>query len=437
MRGNYDVIVIGGGFAGVTAAREVRRAGLECVILEARDRVGGRTWYSDVAGHKTELGGTWIHWIQPHVWAEISRYGLTVTESPGLAAPGHCVWFTAGQRKTGPVEELLEQIAKGAARFCYDVERVLPRPYEPLFADGVFEIDHLSVQDRLDSLGLPTEQKDLLSGFWSAACQAPCSEAGLVTMLRWWALGQRDFTLMLDAMARYKLSNGTKGLLDAMIEEARAEVRLSTPVDLVEHDADHVRITTANGESLSARAAIIATPLNVLGAITFAPALSAGKQAATQEGQASHGLKVVALVRGVPPDFLGLAPDSYPLTYLGSEREESDGVLMVGFGPNAQAFDVTDRRAVQEVIREFLPDAEVVAANGHDWTNDPLAGGTWSVYRPAQLTRYLRELQRPEGRLFVAGSDVASGWNGFIDGAIESGLRAGRQAVRLVDSCNY
>jgi pseudooxynicotine dehydrogenase len=86
------------------------------------------------------------------------------------------------------------------------------------------------------------------------------------------------------------------------------------------------------------------------------------------------------------------------------------------------------------VIRQFLPEAEVVAAKGHDWTADPFAGGTWSVYRPGQLTRYLRELQRPEGRLFLAGSDVASGWNGFIDGAIETGLRVGREVVQLVRS---
>ena len=107
---------------------------------------------------------------------------------------------------------------------------------------------------------------------------------------------------------------------------------------------------------------------------------------------------------------------------------------MVGFGPDAQAFNVNDRQAVQQVIRQFLPEAEVIAVQGHDWTADPFAAGTWSIFRPQQLTRYLRELQRSEGRLFFAGSDVASGWNGFIDGAIETGLRAGREVVQLLRS---
>ncbi len=434
MRADYDVIIIGGGFAGVTAAREVRKAGLQCVILDARDRLGGRTWYSELAGHTVELGGTWIHWIQPHVWAEVTRYGLAVVESPGLAAPGHCVWLTGGQRKTGSPEELFGLLVEGVARFCGEFEQILPRPYEPLFDEGVAELDHFSVQDRLNSLRLSDEQRDVLSGFWATSCHAPCAEGGLVTMLRWWALGQRHFALLMDAVARYKLRDGTKSLLEAMVADGQPEVRLSTPVSQLEQDAEQVRITTPGGDSLSAQAAVIAVPLNVLAAITFAPPLSAGKQAAARERQASRGLKVLALVRGVPNDFFGMAPDSHPLTFLGSEREEPEGVVMVGFGPDAQAFDVNDRQAVQQVIQQFLPEAEVVAVKGHDWTSDPLARGTWSVFRPQQLTRYLHELQRPEGRLLFAGSDVASGWNGFIDGAIETGLRVGRQVVQLVRS---
>ncbi len=72
---DYDVIVIGGGFAGVTAARELRHAGLRTLILEARNRLGGRTFTTRVGGEVFELGGTWIHSTQPSVFAEASRYG--------------------------------------------------------------------------------------------------------------------------------------------------------------------------------------------------------------------------------------------------------------------------------------------------------------------------------------------------------------------------
>src|SRR5215467_6311903 len=86
----YDVVVIGGGFAGVAAARELRHRGRRVLILEARDRLGGRTWVSEFSGLPVEMGGTWVHWMQPYVWAEIGRYGLQIVESPHAE---RCGWI--------------------------------------------------------------------------------------------------------------------------------------------------------------------------------------------------------------------------------------------------------------------------------------------------------------------------------------------------------
>jgi monoamine oxidase len=100
-----DVIVVGGGFAGVTAARELTQNGARVIVLEARDRLGGRTWTrtSDL-GHDLEIGGTWVHWIQPHVWAEIVRYDLDIVPSP---VPDEAYWLTEGTVKRGTPDELL------------------------------------------------------------------------------------------------------------------------------------------------------------------------------------------------------------------------------------------------------------------------------------------------------------------------------------------
>lgn len=94
--------------------------------------------------------------------------------------------------------------------------------------------------------------------------------------------------------------------------------------------------------------------------------------------------------------------------------------------------DIEDVDAVQNAIRKFLPDAEVTAVGGHDWKKDPYSKGLWPIFKPMQLTRYQKELQRPEGRLFFCGSETANGWNGFIDGAIESALRAAQEVNRLL-----
>jgi monoamine oxidase len=68
-------------------------------------------------------------------------------------------------------------------------------------------------------------------------------------------------------------------------------------------------------------------------------------------------------------------------------------------------------------------------ATAHDWLADEFARGTWAIHRPGWFTKYHAEMQRPEGTVVLAGSDLANGWSGFMDGAIESGLRATAQVL--------
>jgi monoamine oxidase len=84
---------------------------------------------------------------------------------------------------------------------------------------------------------------------------------------------------------------------------------------------------------------------------------------------------------------------------------------------------------VQEALRIWRDDLEVLDVAAHDWMKDPLSQTTWMVHRPGQLTRHLRDLQTPAGVIHFAGSDTADLWGGFIDGAIESGLRESRRVA--------
>ncbi len=140
-----DVVVIGAGFAGLVAARELGRAGLGVRVLEARDRVGGRTWTDRRLGHDLELGGTWVHWVQPHTWAEMTRYGREITRSPAV---GEAYWLGAGDaRRAGTLDEFMTLIADGQQAIVDDVRTAIPRGIDPE-AGQIGQLDMLSIQDR-------------------------------------------------------------------------------------------------------------------------------------------------------------------------------------------------------------------------------------------------------------------------------------------------
>ncbi len=205
---------------------------------------------------------------------------------------------------------------------------------------------------------------------------------------------------------------------------------LDSPVASVEQTATSAAVRLRDGSQLEARIVVVAVPLNVLATISFSPPLSDAKRPAIEAGQASHGVKIWVRARGEVGRLVLGAPGG-PVTYMQPEYRVGDDTLLVGFGPNAGALDVTDHAAVVAAVRSLLPEADVTSSHGHDWDADEFARGTWSMYHPGQLTGALPALQEPEGRVILAGSDVATGWNGFIDGAIESGFAAAR-TVRQV-----
>src|SRR5215469_12308745 len=139
----YDVIVVGGGFAGVTAAREAALRGSRVVLLEGRDRLGGRTWTAEWRGVAIEYGGGWVHWHQPHTWSEISRAGLRVALS---GEPDVASWFVGAERRAAGNAERDAIARRGWDRFVDGVERALPAPHDPLFAIGeLARFDRLTI----------------------------------------------------------------------------------------------------------------------------------------------------------------------------------------------------------------------------------------------------------------------------------------------------
>ena len=427
-----DVIVVGAGFAGVTAARELRRQGHRVVVLEARDRVGGRTWTDERLGRDLEMGGTWVHWIQPHTWAELTRYGIGVVPSP---TPVRGYWISGGVVHGGTADDLLGLIDRGMAGSTEEALTYFPQPYQPLLeGDRLAEVDGATIREKLEQLDLAPEEFDAVEGMWATNFSGRTEDGGYAQGLRWCALAGGSWQLMFEACATYKIAGGTRRLIEAMTADAGADIRTGSRVTSIAQDGAGATVTLADGMALTATAVVVTLPLNVLDSVTFDPPLSEGKRRAAHRGQASQGVKVWARLRGEYEPFVALAPGSSPLTLCQVEYVGDGETLVVAFGSVSERLDGSDPAAVQEALRSWLPDVEVLDVASHDWVADDLSGETWPMQRAGQLTGALAELQRPEGRVLLAGSDYADGWAGFIDGAIESGMRAGRTVHLLLTS---
>jgi len=424
----FDVIVVGGGFAGVTAARECALQGQRTLLLEARDRLGGRTWSSEWNGFPIEYGGAWVHWHQPHTFSELTRGGLSVTVSDDT---GRAHWHVDSERRSGTIEERDSIARRGWDRFVDGVREALPQPHAPLSTlPELARFDRLSMADRLAEIELDEEEHDVLAAELESVAHGRLSEAGTVAILRWHALSGYSLELTQFTGGRVTIDGGTVALLGAIAGAAEFEQRLSTPVAAVVRDGERVEVHTRGGEELVAGSAIVAVALNALGGIEFRPALPEDKQRAIELGQASRGIKVMIHARGEAVQQSSIRFE-HPFGYLSSDVLRDDGTqLMIGFGFDAERCDATDLAGMQASLDETLPGYEILDVAAHDWLADEFSRGTWAIHRPGWYEHHHAAMRRPEGNVILAGSDLANGWAGFIDGAIESGLRAGAWATR-------
>lgn len=299
---NYDVIIIGGGFAGLICARELSHRNLRVLIIEGRDRIGGRAFTAEYDQELFDLGGTAIHWNQPHLWSEITRYGLAITECQGATAERVSLLLdNASRLKISSMAELRPKIQEILTKFS-DVDNVqgrsvIPMPQNPLVAMEILQkYDQLSIQDRFDQIsdafGDDEEIRQVIAALLSINVQADMATGGFIDHLCSWAHGNYEANTRSDVGSRYKLADGMSALAQAVLDDCRdVQLVLSMPVMSVHSIDNQVTIRTSTGQLYTSRVAVSTVPLNVLNTIHFEPPLSLEKQRAISQGQCRGGIK--------------------------------------------------------------------------------------------------------------------------------------------------
>jgi monoamine oxidase len=424
----YDAVVIGAGFAGLVAARDLIEAGRTVVVLEARDRPGGRTYSGTFPGTDVviDLGAEWFDPARHHFMAaEVARYGAKFVEAD---KGGASRWFLDGRHSDGDEPDGLidmNELEEVLNRLRADIAPVV-------FAKGFTQTNTAALDipfnEYLDKLDAPPAIADLLRAqSYTLTGALPEEFSALVYLREIAGFDHNPDYSFFASLARVDIGSG--GLAQRVADEIADHIRLGEPVTSVTESSGRVDVVTATGKRYSARRIILAAPLNTLGDIEFTPGLPPALAQLVREGHTGRCIKVWSKLAGSKHVFAMGWPGIVECTVKGTVSEpDGERAIMASFGlaPDL-AIDRPD--LVQAGLDDLKLEATVEEVYGHDWIGDPYSKGTWLALRPGQPPIHGR-VESHWGAIHLAGADFAGVWSGWVDGAIESG----RDAARSVDA---
>lgn len=465
--GDYetDIVIVGAGLAGLTAARRLTAAGVRVLVVEARDRVGGRTLNYNLPapaqpGTIVEIGGQWVGPTQDRVLALIDELGLSTFKTwdegnyldyrNGLLLPyGHL--FPADPLNLG-LNRLPPTDPVGAAEAAVAIQLLNSMAAEvpleaPWTAANAVAWDSQTSQTWIEANLFTPGGRGLLQLAIEAVFSAQPRDLSLLHVLFYiHSAGSLDNLINTAGGAQdSRIVGGSQRISLRMAEELDGRVLLNAPVTDIAHDTESV---TVRGERFSVRAqrAIVALPPTLCGRVRYAPALDGLRDQLTQRVPMGTVIKVQCVY---PTPFWREAgfngqvtSDTGPvkITFDNSPPDGHVGVMM-GFiegedGRRAIRQDAQERRqgVIDSFVRYFGEQAaQPLSYIEQNWASEEYTRGCYAGYMPPGVwLDYGEALRAPIGRLHWAGTETAEVWNGYFDGAVRSGERAAAEVRALL-----
>ena len=445
----YDAVVVGAGFAGLAAARRLALAGKSVLVLEARDRVGGKTLNHAIGGGAiTELGAGYVGPTQDEILKLADHYGVGTFPVNNI---GDNVYFTDGQRFRYPFGGVLpdpdvaQDLAQVGAKLNAMAREV---PLDaPWLAANAPDWDGQTFQTWLDQ-NLKTERaRQFLDGVViNAIWGFEAREASLLYVLFYIAAAGNESTpgtlqrLLGDAQ-QSRLIGGTQGLALRIAQDLGQAVVLATPVRRITYDAAGVQV---DGDTMrvSAKAVIVAIPTPLAGRIIYDPPLPFMRDQLTQRMPLGAYIKTEAIYDR--PFWRDDGLTGQAQSNEGPVRSTIEGSppsgpgILIGFigGDLARFWGQRSAQERQEaVLQSFAKFFGPKALQPRDyfdinWTAEPFSLGDPVPFTPpGVLLGYGDEIRTPVGPIHWAGTETSTFWNGYLDGAIRSGYRAADEII--------
>ena len=433
-----DVVVVGAGPAGLAAATRLKDAGLTVAVLEARERVGGRTWTDDIDGATLEIGGQWVSPDQTALLELLDELGLETFER---YREGESVYISrSGERTrfTGDVFPVAEHSQAELVRLIGMIDALAAEvdPDRPWAHPRAAELDAVSFEAWLAAQTDDQEARDHIALFIGPAMLTKPAHAFSALQALLMAASAGSFSNLVDAdfILDRRVVGGMQQVSIRLAELLGDDVHLGAPVRRIRHDADGV-LVEADGVAVRARRVILAHAPVLYSRIQFDPPLPRRQHQLHQHLSMGLVIKVHAVydrpfwredgLSGTVFSPYQLVHEAYDNTGYGEER----GTL-VGFVSDAHAdgaFELPDaerrERILDSLAAYFGPAArDPLVYYESDWGSEEWTRGAYAAsFDLGGLHRYGADLRTPVGPIHFACSDMAGEGYQHVDGAVRMG----------------
>lgn len=419
----HSCVIIGAGLAGLTAAYDLKRAGWQVTVLEARDRIGGRVFsYSFPQSPKLicELGAEWIGASHERVQALCGEFGIELEDhryATSLMRDG--VVKRPGEWDFSPQSKAAFEKFKQQYKSYKHADKLKLDQYDwwTWLQNIGFTDDDLRLRDLIDSTDFGESIRHV-SAYVAATEYFESSPEN-----------EMDF----------KITGGNSRLVKELARRVgEGNIHTSAQVAEIRQHRGLVTVKT-KGETFTADACICTVPSRVLTDIRFDPPLPSRQFAAAQELQYSRIVKnsVLFSERFWGEENFSLVSDVTSHYYFHSTKSQpgAEGILCsYAIGEKADVLAAqNDRRRTDIITRDLVPFNERApqlarAVTSYAWQRDRHTRGAYALYRPGQWFTIRPLLKRPHGKVLFAGEHLAE-WQGFMEGAVVTGEEAAQSLI--------